>query len=165
MVKKKSLKNWPKNSVFRAKNAVFCEKISVFGHGLSVKGGRGTPPFPLTFWQLTVREGGGEYPPFPLTFQENVVRDGPPNGQFPWLGLLNPSRLSYSVTREPIELSGQRCKKWQAWQARLCYFFYSSCANFWAVDTQLILGKSTCRACATVLIFTLFATLLESGIP
>ena len=26
------------------------------------------PPFPLTFWQLTVREGGGEYPPFPLTF-------------------------------------------------------------------------------------------------
>ena len=34
--KKKSIKNWPKNSVFWAKNAVFGEKKFVFG---------GVPPF------------------------------------------------------------------------------------------------------------------------
>ena len=74
-VKKKSIKNWPKNSVFWAKNAIFGEKKFVFGHGPSVKGG-GVPPFSVNF--------------FPLTFRENVVRDGPggrggypPNGQFP----------------------------------------------------------------------------------
>ena len=50
-VKKKSIKNWPKNSVFWAKNAVFGEKISVFGHGPSVKGGGEYPPFPLTFFR------------------------------------------------------------------------------------------------------------------
>ena len=44
-VKKKSIKNWPKNGVFWAKIAVFDEKISVFGNGLSVKGGGGTPLF------------------------------------------------------------------------------------------------------------------------
>ena len=43
-VKKKSIKNWPKNGVFWAKNAVFGEKISVFGNGSSVEGG-GTPLF------------------------------------------------------------------------------------------------------------------------
>ena len=59
----------------------------IFGDFFLFSGGY--PPFPLTFWQLTVREGGGEYPPFPLTFWENVVRDGPgvggysPKGQFP----------------------------------------------------------------------------------
>ena len=62
-VKKKSIKIGPKTVFFLAKNAVFGEKISAFGHGPSVKGGGGYPPFPLTFWQLTVREGGVP-PPF-----------------------------------------------------------------------------------------------------
>ena len=44
-VKKKSIKNWPKNGVFWAKNAVFGEKISVFGNGSSVEGRGGTPLF------------------------------------------------------------------------------------------------------------------------
>ena len=44
-VKKKSIKNWPKNGVFWAKTAVFGEKISVFRNGLSVEGGGGTPLF------------------------------------------------------------------------------------------------------------------------
>jgi len=46
-VKKKSIKNWPKNGVFWAKTAVFGEKISVFRNGLSVEGGGGggTPIF------------------------------------------------------------------------------------------------------------------------
>ena len=58
-VKKKSIKNWPKNSVF--------------GNGSSVKGGGGVPPFsvkkfPLTFRKNLVREvlgggGGGVTPP------------------------------------------------------------------------------------------------------
>ena len=61
-VKKKSIKNWPKNGVFWAKNAVFGEKISVFGNGLSVKGGGGTP-FSINF--------------LPLTFRKNLVRGGP----------------------------------------------------------------------------------------
>ena len=65
-VKKKSIKNWPKNGVFWAKNAVFGEKISVFGHGPSVKGGRGVPPFSVNF--------------FPLTFRKNLVRGGPGGG-------------------------------------------------------------------------------------
>ena len=37
-VKKKSIKNWPKNGVFWAKNAVFGEKNSVFGNGPFVPG-------------------------------------------------------------------------------------------------------------------------------
>ena len=61
-VKKKSIKNWPKNGVFWAKNAVFGEKISVFGNGLSVEGG-GVPPFSVNF--------------FPLTFRKNLVCGGP----------------------------------------------------------------------------------------
>ena len=82
-VKKKSIKNWPKNGVFWAKNAVFGEKISVFGNGPSVEGG-GVPPFSVNF--------------FPLTFRKNLVRGGPgggggdpPNGKFPCLWFLNPS--------------------------------------------------------------------------
>ena len=65
---------------FGQKNSVFGEKISVFGNGLSVKG---VPPFFVNF--------------FPLTFRENLVRDGPggggnpQKGNFPRLGLLNPS--------------------------------------------------------------------------
>ena len=51
-VKKKSIKNWPKNGVFGAKNAVFGEKNSVFGNGPSGGGGGGgSPPFPLTFFR------------------------------------------------------------------------------------------------------------------
>ena len=37
------------------------------------------------------------------------------------------------LNRLPRLLLAQRCKKRQALQARLCYFFLSSCANFWAV--------------------------------
>ena len=68
-VKKKSIKNWPKNSVFWAKNAVFGEKNSVFGPGPARKGGGGVPPLSVNF--------------FPLTFWENVVRDGPGGGGTP----------------------------------------------------------------------------------
>ena len=64
-VKKKSIKNWPKNGGFGAKNAVFGEKISVFGNGSSVEGG-GVPPFSVNF--------------FPLTFRQNLVRGGPGGG-------------------------------------------------------------------------------------
>ena len=51
-VKKKSIKNWPKNSVF--------------GNGSSVKGGGGVPPF-------SVKK-------FPLTFRKNLVREVPGGG-------------------------------------------------------------------------------------
>ena len=46
-VRKKSIKNWPKNGVFGAINSIIGEKISVFGNGPSVKGGGGVPPLPL----------------------------------------------------------------------------------------------------------------------
>merc|ERR1719490_651631 len=67
-VKKKSIKNWPKNGVFWAKIAVFGEKISVFGNGLSVEGGGGGgfPPFSVNF--------------FRLPFRKNLVRGGPGGG-------------------------------------------------------------------------------------
>ena len=68
-VKKKSIKNWPKNGVFWAKNAVFGEKISVFRSGPSVEGRGGVPPFSVNF--------------FPLTFRKILVRGGPGGGGVP----------------------------------------------------------------------------------
>ena len=64
---KKSVENWPKNSVFRQKNAVFGKKNS---KPLAVMGGEGVPPFaviffPLIFWPAACRDGGrggGGYP-------------------------------------------------------------------------------------------------------
>ena len=61
-VKKKSIKNWPKN-------AVFGEKIRFSEMDRPWRGG-GEPPFPVNF--------------FPLTFRKNLVRGGPG-------GFLNPS--------------------------------------------------------------------------
>ena len=54
--KKNTFKNWPKNSVFRAKNAVFCEFLA---SRRPLRGG-GVPPFSakkflLTFWPAEVR--------------------------------------------------------------------------------------------------------------
>ena len=64
-VKKKSIKNWPKNGIFWAKNDVFVANKSVFGNRSSVKGGRGTPfsvkKFLLTFWENLVRDWGYYY--------------------------------------------------------------------------------------------------------
>ena len=56
-VKKISIKNWQKNSVFWAKNAVFGEKNSAFGDGPSGKGGGGVPPLSVNFFPLTFRVG------------------------------------------------------------------------------------------------------------
>ena len=52
----------------------------------------------------------------------------------------------------PIQL--QRCKKWQAWQALLCYFslklFLCLGCRHTAPVHLLILGMSTCTECATM---------------
>ena len=62
-IKKKSIKNWPKNGVFWAKNAVFGGKKSVFGNESSVKGGGGVPPFsakkcPLMYYDISSPKKG-----------------------------------------------------------------------------------------------------------
>ena len=58
--KKKSVKDWPKNSVFKAKNSVFKAKNAVFGEKIldfgSVKGGGGVPPFSVKFFSLTLQK-------------------------------------------------------------------------------------------------------------
>ena len=54
---KKSVENWPKNSVFKAKNAVFGER---FGEPSSAKGG-GVPPFSAKKFLLTFRPAEVRY--------------------------------------------------------------------------------------------------------
>ena len=47
-------------------------------------------------------------------------------------------------------ISLQRCKKRQALQACLCYFFLPSCANFWAVYAPNLLNLSIQRRISPV---------------
>ena len=64
--KKKSVKNWPKNSVFWAENAVFSKFL---GSRRPLRGGGGYPPFPLRNFRYFLAgrsplrgEGGGGTP-------------------------------------------------------------------------------------------------------
>merc|ERR1719490_234288 len=65
-VKKKSIKNWPKNRYFLAKNRRFRRKNFRFPKRIVRGGGGGVPPFSVNF--------------FPLTFRKNLVRGGPGGG-------------------------------------------------------------------------------------
>ena len=72
--KKKSVKNWPKNSVFWAKNAVFSEFLA---SRRPLRGGGGYPPFPLRKNLLRIGPRAvffGQKMPFSANFWRAAVR-------------------------------------------------------------------------------------------